>query len=223
MATPELQLRTLYVLDRRGRIASTREPGHQRPAAAFALIRGAEGCAWAVRSDVPDDLADELHRLARREPATPDLRTDPVHAQEYLSLVGGEVHSGPAFAFPDTIADPGEVVLIDEAELLERHFADIAPEIEGRAPILAIVVDGGAVSVCYCARRSDGAAEAGLQTAPAYRGRGYGPRATAAWALALRASGRVPLYSTSWKNEASLAVARKLNLVGYASDWNIND
>jgi predicted GNAT family acetyltransferase len=86
---------------------------------------------------------------------------------------------------------------------------------------MGIVVDGHPVSVCHCARRSDVAAEAGVATAPACRGRGYAARVTAAWALAIRASGHVPLYSTSWMNAASLAVARKLGLVVYASDWSI--
>jgi predicted GNAT family acetyltransferase len=95
----------------------------------------------------------------------------------------------------------------------------VAGEIEaGRSPVLAVVEAGHAVSVCFCARRSDVAAEAGLQTAEAFRGRGFGTRVTAAWALAIRASGRIPLYSTSWTNGASLAVARKLGLVAYASD-----
>jgi REP element-mobilizing transposase RayT len=48
-----------------------------------------------------------------------------------------------------------------------------------------------------------------------------GDTITAAWALAMRGSGRIPLYSTSWMNTASLAVARKLGLVAYASDWSI--
>ncbi len=91
----------------------------------------------------------------------------------------------------------------------------------GCAPVMGIVVDGHPVSICFCARRSDVAAEAGLDTASAYRGRGYAVRVTAAWALAMRASGRTPLYSTSWANTASLAVARKLALVAYASDWSI--
>ena len=84
-------------------------------------------------------------------------------------------------------------------------------------------MDGGyPVSVCFCAtRNSEFAIEAGLETAAAFRRRGFGARVTAAWASAIRASGRIPLYSTSWNNPASLAVARKLGLIPYASDWSV--
>ncbi len=81
---------------------------------------------------------------------------------------------------------------------------------------------GHAVSACFRARRSRVAAEAGLETAGAFRGRGLGSRVTAAWALAIRESGRTPLYSTSWDNDASRAVAGKLGLRTYASSWSIH-
>ena len=42
-----------------------------------------------------------------------------------------------------------------------------------------------------------------------------------AWATAVRASGRIPLYSTEWSNAASLSVARKLGLSRYAEWWSI--
>lgn len=89
--------------------------------------------------------------------------------------------------------------------------------------MLAIIENDHPVSICFCARRSEAAAEAGVETAESYRGKGYGPRVTAAWAQAIRESGRVPLYSTSWTNHASLAVARKLGLVAYASSWSLDD
>lgn len=69
----------------------------------------------------------------------------------------------------------------------------------------------------------DVAADAGLETAEAYRGRGFGAHVTAAWAAEIRASGRMPLYSTFWDNHASLAVARKLGLLAYASSWSLTD
>ena len=54
-------------------------------------------------------------------------------------------------------------------------------------------------------------------------GSGLAVRAAAAWVSAVRASGRIPLYSTSWHNTASLAVARKLGLMIYANAWSVND
>lgn len=56
---------------------------------------------------------------------------------------------------------------------------------------------GRPVSICFCARRSEIAAEAGVETAQSYRGKGYAVRVTAAWAIAIRNSGKIPLYSTS--------------------------
>ena len=59
-----------------------------------------------------------------------------------------------------------------------------------------------------------------METAPEYRGQGLASRVTVAWARLVRESGRLPLYSTSWGNAASLGVARKLELVPCAADWN---
>ncbi|MXY92943.1 MAG: GNAT family N-acetyltransferase [Caldilineaceae bacterium SB0670_bin_27] len=221
MSTPDLHLHTLYLLDSAGRILRTREPNPE-PGPRFALIRGRTSCAWAVRADVPQGIAEELDGLAGAEPPVADFGEAPVHAELYRALVGGEVYAGPAFHFPKTVEQPDATVHVNALTLLARHFSGwTAAEIPGRSPIVAVVEDGHAVSVCFCARRSQKAAEAGLETAKAHRGRGFGPQVTAAWALAVRASGRVPLYSTSWENGASLAVARKLVLVAYASGWSL--
>lgn len=223
--TPDLRLRTLYVLDGRGRMVAAREPAPAGPAPLFTIIRSATSCAWAVRDDVPDAVADELNRLAGEEPPLTDFRLTPTHADEYMALAGGRVSSGPAFAFPDHIDRSTGIKEIDDERLLLHHFRGWVPgEIAaGRAPVMAIVEDGHPVSVCFCARRTCEAAEAGLETAEPYRGRGYGARVTAAWALAVRASGRIPIYSTSWDNAASLAVARRLGLAPCTSDWSLTD
>lgn len=221
MSTPDLHLRTLFLLNDDGRIIGTREP-EPGAGALFCLIRGVTDCAWAVRADVPPEVADELDRLARDEPPVSDFRNAPVHARRYAALVEGKCDSGPAFTFPEELPPPHGTVLIDDIGVLGHHFPELtASEVPHRTPIVAVVEDGRAVSVCFSSRRADTAAECGVETAAGYRGRGLAARVTAAWALAVRASGRTPLYSTSWSNAASLAVARKLGLVPYAGRWSI--
>jgi hypothetical protein len=236
MSTPDLHLSTLLVLNDEGRIVATREPEATR-GPLFGLVRSAISCAWAIRADVPNDVARELDCFAREEPPTFNLRDAPLHAERYVSLLKSRIapsqtavtkirqSDGPAFEFPDSLAPSVDAVVVQDEGLLQRNFRGwVAGEIDaGRAPVLAIVENGYPVSICFCARRSEVAAEAGVDTAEPYRGRGYAPRVTAAWALAIRKSGRIPLYSTSWTNDASLAVARKLGLVAYASSWGLSD
>jgi predicted GNAT family acetyltransferase len=71
--------------------------------------------------------------------------------------------------------------------------------------------------VCGSVRISDRADEAGVETHPDFRGRGHALAAVWAWAQAVRNSGRVPLYSTSWSNMPSRRVAEKLGLVQYGT------
>ena len=232
MSTPELHLRTLFVLNDAGRITSTRDPAASR-GALFCLVRSRTHCSWAVRADVPEATAVELDRLAREERPALELRDAPVHADRYLSVLRSTLraqttiaHSaGPAFTFPGDIEEPTDVMFIDDERLLEHNFRGWARgEIAaGSGPVAAVVMDGYPVSVCFSARSSEDAAEAGVETAERFRGRGLACRVTAAWALAIRASGRTPLYSTSWTNGPSLAVARKLGLIPYASGWSLSD
>jgi hypothetical protein len=218
---PALQLEALFVLNEAGRIVSTREPNPAR-GPTFSLIRDATRCAWAIHRDVRDDVAHQLNALAGEEPTIQDVQREPLHAARYRSLLGGMTESGPVFTFPEMLPTPRDTIAIERIEKLERHFQGWkSNELSGCAPILAIVEDGCAVSVCFSARRSRQAAEAGVETAKPFRGLGLGPRVTVAWALAIRASGLLPLYSTSWANTASLAVARKLGLIVCASDWNV--
>lgn len=219
--TPDIHLRTLFVLDEHGRIRSTREP---KPTLGplFTLVRGTSSCVWAVREDVPADLAVELGRLAAEEQPLRNPQNPPLHADTYLSLVGGRIASGPAFLFPDEMRSSSDVTVVEDVRLLEHNFQGwTAGEVPERSPIVAVLEGGHPVSICFSARSTATAAEAGVETAVAFRGCGLAPRVTAAWAAAIRASGRVPLYSTSWRNKESLAVARKLDLPQYASDWGL--
>ncbi len=224
MSTPKLHLETLFVLDNVGRITSTREP-QASSGPVFSLVRSTTSCAWAVRSDTPAAVADELNQLARQEPPVSTLRDAPLYADRYIRLLGGRVQSGPAFTFPSALPRPNNVIVVEDEQLLERHFHGwVAGEIAaGRAPVMAIVADGYPVSLCFSARTSRVAAEAGVETAVGFRGKGFGSHVTAAWALVVRSTGRVPLYSTDWSNEASLTLARKLRMEAYAVDWSVSD
>ncbi|MGN6106677.1 MAG: GNAT family N-acetyltransferase, partial [Kofleriaceae bacterium] len=193
MSTPELQLATLYETDACGRLTTTREPTkHLAPM--FALVRSKTATAWGIRAGVPDALAEELAALARDESPLRDLHDLPKYVGRYREL-GTTEYFGPAFEFPDVVAIPSDILLIEDERALNVNFRGwVRGEIAaGRAPVMSTVVDGYPVSVCFCARRSLVAAEAGVDTAPAYRGRGYAALVTAAWALAMRASGRIPL------------------------------
>jgi hypothetical protein len=236
MSTPDLYIQTNFVLDEHGRIVSTREPGANR-GPLVAVSKSLKACALAIRADIPPAIASEIDQLAELETPPLDLQQGPTKSHRYIALLISRIaptqasvrktleSDGPAFEFPDRIAKVRECVVVEDEQLLNRNFSGWVPgEIEaGRAPVMAIVERGYPVSVCFCARRSDTAAEAGVETAEAYRGRGYASRVTAAWARAVRDSGRIPLYSTTWSNKASLAVARKLNLKMYANSWALVD
>jgi RimJ/RimL family protein N-acetyltransferase len=88
-------------------------------------------------------------------------------------------------------------------------------------PLTVFVVAGQAVAACGSVRITPQAYEAGVETAAPFRGRGYGSAVVAAWATAVRALGVEPLYSTTWKNTASRAVARALRLVAVGCDLHI--
>lgn len=113
------------------------------------------------------------------------------------------------------------LVTADNANLLQENFPYTMSKLEERSPVVVMVVDGDTAAACYSARNTPQVAEAGVNTLEAYRGRGYAVDIVCGWAAAVRASGRLPLYSTSWSNTSSQAVARKLGAVQYAAEFHI--
>ncbi len=135
-------------------------------------------------------------------------------------------YRGPAYLIPEGPQAPTDAVLLtkEKGRMLEAGFPWILPHLTAEVdigPVTAAVVNGSAVSICYCARLSPLAAEAGVETLDAMRGRGHATAAVAAWATALRRRGLLPLYSTSWENLASQRVAEKVGAVCYGEDWEI--
>ncbi len=229
-----LQADALFTHDPGGRIRWTNEPG-ETPAPRFFLGRTREGNLWRFRYDVPPDVVHGLESLLAAEPVTDDLRREPVHLEAYRALlrehapIPGE-ESGPAYYFPPEIDAPGSAILITPANvnhvLPGMHTPDDDPfgiknGLDAGSPCAVVVQGGRAVSICFCSRITAHACEAGVETLPPFRGRGYASAVVARWALAVRALGRIPLYSTSWDNIASQGVARRLGLIPYASDLSL--
>lgn len=222
----KIQIETLFIHDQNRRLQYINEPGSYKPLAPrFFLGQTRAGNFCRFRYDLPDKLIKQLDELFASEPIATDLRNRPIYFERFKDVLQAHaiIHNvwiGPAYRFPDEIKPPTHVVRItrENAELLEKGFAETIPELEMIQPCIAVIEDERAVSVCQSVRLSSHAYEAGVDTLEAYRGRGHAADAVAGWAVAVRELGRIPLYSTSWDNEASQGVARKLGLVMYGVD-----
>lgn len=222
-----LQVEALYTHDARARLLRVNTPAGVI-APRFFLGRTASGNLWRFRQDLPEPLASALEERALAEPVEEISPQLPRHWEDYLRLLGAQeriqtVSRGPAYVFPESLVRSKNVVAISQANahLLPADYADVSAAIERFAPCVAIVEDGRAVSICHSSRLSERAAEAGLETLAPYRGRGYATQVASAWAVAVRESGRLPLYSTQWENRASQAVAKRLGLRLYAEDLHL--
>jgi RimJ/RimL family protein N-acetyltransferase len=222
-----IQIATLFTLDRAGRLLRVNEPAGA-PAPRFFLGRTAAGSEWRCRHDVPDDVVRELHAVCASETLGDEFLDPPYGAARYAEVLARTapvkvVEAGPAYRFPAELPATSDAVLItnENRELLQPSFAAWYDDVAFCQPFMALVQQGQAVSVCASVRVTPAAHEAGVETPAPFRGRGYAARVVAAWARAVRAIGSIPLYSTSWQNTASQAVARKLGLVRYGTDLHI--
>jgi hypothetical protein len=170
-----------------------------------------------------------LESVLRTEPVAADLSQPPRCLPALQAALARDAPlagtwSGPAWCFPDEIpASEHEVVRVTTAndDLVRPAFPVLADDLPWCQPCLAIMADGRLASLCFSSRNTTTAAEAGVNTVEEIRGRGYAQAVVAAWGRAVRAEGRIPLYSTSWDNLASRSVARKLGLVLYGADLSI--
>jgi RimJ/RimL family protein N-acetyltransferase len=148
--------------------------------------------------------------------ATANRAADSPGAPAHVVAATANRAAAPPDAPPEVIA-----VTADSAAVLQRWLPEWSSYTASGLPMMAMLVDGAAVAVAACVRFPSDATEAGIETHPAFRGRGYAAAVTAAWARAVRARGLVPLYGTSWKNLASQRVAAKLGLIRVAASFAI--
>jgi RimJ/RimL family protein N-acetyltransferase len=215
---------TLFTYDRRGRMLRGNELDG-RPAPRLFLGYTTGGYVARFGESVPDALVWRVTEIIKNQPPVEDPRIP----TEVLTTVREELErhtpvaaeeSGPVYRFPESIERTGEVVQVTEANIavVRTTYPWLERELNHWWPCFAVVRDGAAVSVCFSSRIGDKANEAGLDTRPAHRGRGYAAAVTAAWGATIREAGRIPLYSTHWDNLASQGVARRVGLVMFGAD-----
>lgn len=223
----DVHVRALFRHDARGRLLSANVPWGEADAAPRLFFgRTRAGNLWRFRADLPEALVQELEALCADEPAGAGLRDGPRHAEAYARILGahaGGVETGPAYRFEKYPEPSRPLLAVTEAnaEVLRGGFEEFVEELATAQPFVAVVEENRAVSVCRSVRVTADAHEAGVETLPGFRRRGYAADATAGWARLVLFAGAAPLYSTSWENNASQAVAKKLGLVQYAADFQV--
>ena len=225
-----LHVEALFRRDDQGSLVQVNEAGGA-PAPRLFVGTTASGRQSWFRGDVPADVSDSLREVVAA--AGPGVAGDDIGWAAPLERILAahapveSVWSGPAYRFPEPFVDVPEAtdravaIHDDNAELLGPWLGEWLLDVPEYQPMYAVVRDGAAVSLCSSVRTTPRADEAGVETHPDFRGQGLAPIAVAAWAGAVRALGREPLYSTAWTNHASRAVAAKLGLIQFGADYHV--
>jgi hypothetical protein len=104
---------------------------------------------------------------------------------------------------------------ITESNIEEYVLADfewLREEIKYSQPCYGIISGGKVLSICRSVRITNEAHEAGIETSKEYRGKGFAKKVLVLWAIDVKNSGCVPLYSTSKGNASSQGLAEKTSL-----------
>ena len=232
LALMELQVRTLYELDAFGRIVrrnSGAEPPVARPMPPFFMGRThfgqrhplAPGFAGKGGCGATNAGGRRTDRARLRKPTGNSIRCCTRCAATRARPRSTAARRSPSRKRSRAARHVRQLTR-EETHLLHPELAEWAVDFPSCEPAFGAFVHGVAVAICACARSARGGAEAGVETAASFRGMGLAPAATLAWAHAIRESGRVPFYSTSWENTASRTVARKLNLKLFGEDIHVS-
>ena len=225
-----LHIRTLFRFDDEGRLLSTNETP---PFAAPRLFLGRtrEGNSWHLRHDLPAGQAAELSAMLEDEPPLGELGAEPLCLARAIVILARDlpvtaIHRGPAFVFQSAPEASVGALALGPADLARFH-----PQLremgwtegldESQQPCFGVEADGAIVALCHSSRLSVDAAAAGVSTAPDYRQRGFARRVVEAWAREVVSSDRTALYSTTWDNAASRAIADGLGLRFFGEDCHI--
>ena len=190
------------------------------------ILRTAETVVCRVHESVPDATLTNIVKLAIAPRGRPTAWAEDY--ANYVSLIGDvatvvAIRAGPLFGFPEFLPHTSDCVVVDpgNVELLRGSFDEWIEDVEDAKPMVIALADGRAASVCATVRAAGTVQCAGVETAPACRGRGLAARAVGAWASLVRARGSEPFYATTFDNLSSQNVARRLRLRLLGSEFSI--
>ncbi len=184
----DMHIRALFTHDARSRLLLVNEPGGKTPAPRLFFGRTRAGNFWRFRADLPEILIEELEALCVDEPVGQEVHREPRHLEAYVRLL--ETHApahklemGPAYHFTEYFEPSRPLLAITEtnAERLRGGFEELVEELPAWQPFVACVEEGRAVSVCRSVRITPAAHEAGVETLPDFRGKGYAKDVVAGW------------------------------------------
>lgn len=190
------------------------------------IVRTDDHVICRCHADLPEATAEQIAAVASAPRGRPAAWAE-AYAR-YLSLAESvstlaSVRAGPLFRFPEPLAAHPDCVAIDgrNSELLKGALDEWIGDAEDGALMVAALADGRAVSVCATVRASKHVHCAGVETAPAYRGRGLAGRAVMGWARLVRESGAEPFYATTFDNLSSQKLAARLGLRLIGSEFSV--
>jgi GNAT superfamily N-acetyltransferase len=225
-----IHIRAAFTHDTESRLLLINEPsGAATPAPRLFLGRTRAGNVWRFRADLPDKLCEELDAFCADEPpVNTEFNEPPRHLETFVRVLEKhapvqDVSNGLAYQFIKYEMPSKHLLAVtqDNPEILQGGFEKLIEELSAWQPFVALIKENRAVSVCRSVRITSEAHEAGVKTLPEFRGNGYAKTVVSEWARLVRKAGAVPLYSTSWENNASQAVARKLGLKCYGVNFNV--
>ncbi len=226
----KMHVRAAFTHDIESRLLLVNEPDNTvTPASRLFLGRTRKGNIWRFRVDLPEKLCQELNALCEDEPpVNAEFNEPPRHLETIVGLLEDDaplqnVSNGLNYQFVKYEMPSKRLLTVtkDTPEILHGGFEELIDELPSWQPFVALVLENRAVSVCRSARITPEAHEAGLETLPEFRGNGYAKDVVSQWARLVRNSGATPLYSTSWENKSSQAVAQKLGLKCYGVTFNV--
>jgi GNAT superfamily N-acetyltransferase len=190
------------------------------------ILRTPELVICRCHADLPAEIATTVEQLSVRPRGR--MRE---WAREYadylraLSSVGPltSMRAGQLYRFPDLLASEGSCISIveDNAYLLRGGLDEWLPDSALGLPMVAMVADGRAVSICASVIAAKMVHSAGVETLPDYRRRGLGVQAVAGWARAVQAGGATPFYATTFDNVASQRLAARLGLSVVGAEFSL--